>query len=173
MPATSADVIFHQGLAALSQGDAAHAADLFKTALDLDGERHGGRNHARYLSYHGLALARAQGVTRFCLAACRKAVDRKPRDPDMWLNLGRVWLLARDRRQARKALGRGLELSPRHPALRREMARIERRSGSVLPALHRDHPLNVLLGKLRWRWRRWRRRNEGSAKAESAERARG
>jgi tetratricopeptide (TPR) repeat protein len=172
VPATSAADIFHEGLAALSQDDPARAAEAFKTAMEIGGERHEGRNNARYLSYHGLALARAQGVNRFCLAACRKAVDRKPRDPDMWLNLGRVWLLARDRKQARKAFGRGLELSPRHPALRQEVLRIERRAGSVLPALHRDHPLNILLGKLRWRWWRRRRRSDDSAEAASANGAR-
>ena len=47
---------------------------------------------------------------------------------------------------------RGVRLAPENSDLRAELKRLGMRRPPVLGFLHRDHWLNVWLGKMTWRW---------------------
>jgi tetratricopeptide (TPR) repeat protein len=104
----------------------------------------------RYLSYYGLSRAQATGTTPQVIQACETAARRDFFNPDLLLNLGKVYLLAGKTTKALAAFQRGLELAPNHKALRAEHARIDRREPPPLSMVSRSHPLNKMFGKLRW-----------------------
>ena len=83
------------------------------------------------------------------LKLCEHAVRIQFYEPDNHLNSARVHLLARNRRAAVEAIGRGLKLDPHHAALRGLRQEIGIRKRPVLPFLSRNNPLNRLLGRMR------------------------
>jgi tetratricopeptide (TPR) repeat protein len=145
----SAENSFRRGLAALFDGDAAAASDHFQSAILIE-VQHGVKGpQMRYLSYYGLSRAQAYGATPQAIQACETAARRDFFNPDLLLNLGRVYLLAGKTTRALAAFQRGLELAPRHKGLLAEHKRIDRREPPPLGIVSRSHPLNKMLGKLR------------------------
>ena len=149
MPILSAENQFKKGLTALVDHNYKDATVFFKRAIDVDLARNRRTPDLRYLSYYGLSLARAGMSTAEAISICRQAVSRHKNHPVLWLNLGRVYLMAGKRASALKALDRGAQLAPGNRVLAHELAQLERRSNPVLGMLPRSHPMNIALGKLR------------------------
>jgi tetratricopeptide (TPR) repeat protein len=150
-----AENCFKKGLVALVEDSPDKAAALFESAIRHERQRGCEEPQMRYLSYYGLSVARARGVSRDAIRACRTAAQKDFFNPDLQLNLGRVYLLAGRITPALAAFERGLNLCPDHPALRSEMNRIDRRRNPIVRSLPRNHPLNLMLGRLRARTSRW------------------
>jgi hypothetical protein len=72
--------------------------------------------------------------------------------PELALNQARVAVALGQREHAVRALERGLEASPGHPALTSARVALGRRRRPVLPFLPRSSAPNRWLGKLRHRW---------------------
>jgi tetratricopeptide (TPR) repeat protein len=140
---------FRDGLRALERGAPAAAAARFRLALNLERQGCLQRRQLEYLSWFSLSTAMAHGVTSECIRACETAARRNLLDPDMQLNLGRVYLLAGRPTDALAAFECGLRLSPGHASLRAARDGAERRGLPVIRGLPRAHPLNWLLGQLR------------------------
>jgi len=140
---------FRRGLTALVDGDAAVAADYFQSAILTEVQRGVKRPQMRYLSYYGLSRAQAFGATPQAIQACETAARRDFFNPDLLLNLGRVYLLAGKTTKALSAFERGLGLAPTHRGLLAELTRIDRRAAPPLGLVSRSHPLNKWLGRLR------------------------
>jgi tetratricopeptide (TPR) repeat protein len=155
MPIYSAENTFRKGLEALADGNPAAAAELFQSAILIEVQHGVRRPQMRYLSFYGLSRAQAQGATPQTIQACETAARRDFFNPDLLLNLGRVFLLAGKTTRAMAAFQRGLELAPRHKALLAEHGKIDRREPPPLAIVAREHPLNKMLGKLRWSLRAW------------------
>lgn len=150
MPILSAENSFRSGLVALAAGDPANAATHFQSAILIERQQGVTRPQMRFLSYYGLSLAQARGASPDAIQACETASRRDFFNPDLLLNLGRVYLLAGKTTKALWAFERGLELSPSHKALQGERAKIDRRQTPPLTIVSRQHPVNKALGKLRW-----------------------
>jgi tetratricopeptide (TPR) repeat protein len=140
---------FRRGLAALVDGDSTVASDFFQSAILTEVQRGVKRPQMRYLSYYGLSRAQAFGATPQSIQACETAARRDFFNPDLLLNLGRVYLLAGKKSKAFAAFERGLTLAPSHKALLAELSKIDRRSPPPLGIVSRSHPFNKWLGKLR------------------------
>ena len=141
---------FRAGLKALRSGNEERAMLHFGAALDGQMERGGNdRDTGRYLSYYGLSMALCRGANHESLRACQRAVNLDNCDADLFLNLARVYLMARKKTRAMEIISRGLRIDPAHSGLTRLQAREERRARPLVPMLHRDHPLNRSLGRLR------------------------
>lgn len=150
MSVLAAENLFRDGLMAMADGRYAAAADHFQSALRADQERGvASRSHVRSLSFFGLSSALGNRATPDAIRACERAVELDPTDADLLLNLARVQSLAGRRTRALRTIERGLRLSPSHRGLRREFAKLDRRSKPVVPFLNRSHPLNCALGRLR------------------------
>jgi predicted Zn-dependent protease len=108
------------------------------------------------LSAYGFALGQT-GKLKQGIEICSAALSHAPSQPELHLNLARLYTLAGARRKAIQTIERGLRASPRHPGLARLREDIGVRRRPVLPLLARDHPANVVLGKLRHRLRARRR----------------
>jgi tetratricopeptide (TPR) repeat protein len=149
MPILSAENQFKKGLSALVDHNYKDATVFFKRAIEVDLARKRNKPDLRYLSYYGLSLAKAGMSTVEAIRICRQAVSRHKNHPVLWLNLGRVYVMAGKQERALEALDRGAQLAPGNRILANELAQLERRSSPVLGRLPRSHPVNVLLGKLR------------------------
>ena len=149
MPILSAENSFRRGLVALVDGDPGSAADHFHAPILIEVQHGVTRPQMRYLSYYGLSRAQAQGATAQTIQACETAARRDFFNPELLLNLGRVYLLAGKTSKALATFHRGLELSPNHKALLAEHGKIDRREMPPLTIVARSNPLNKVLGKLR------------------------
>lgn len=149
MTILAAENSFRRGLMSLVDGRFDKAVTSFKAAMEIEKRHAVPRPQWRYLSYYGLSLARSQRPTREAMGACERAARSDPWDPDLQLNLGRVFALAGKRTRALAAFERGLQIAPRHRALKAELRALDRRSTPPLSFLKRDHPLNKMLGKMR------------------------
>lgn len=166
MPILSAENQFKKGLTALVDHNYKDATVFFKRAIDVDLARNRGKPDLRYLSYYGLSLAKAGMSTAEAISICRQTVKRHKNHPVLWLNLGRVYLMAGKKQRALEALDRGAQLAPGNRVLAQELAQLERRAHPVLSKLPRSHPVNVALGKLRRSMRKSHRSGNGVPKMQ-------
>ncbi len=97
-----------------------------------------------YLAY---CRARVQGNYREAIALCMEAMKEEPKNSDIYLNLGRVYLLAGQRKPAIRAFDLGLRYQ-KNSQIVNELALLGRRKAPPLPFLSRSNPLNKYLGKL-------------------------
>ena len=148
MPILSAENYFRRGLLALAENQTNEAASHFESAIRVEREHNVVRPQMRYLSYWGLALAQSQRAPE-AIQACEMAARGEPYNPDLLLNLGRVHLITGRLTLALATLERGRRMAPWHKGIAIELAKVDRRKAPPLRMLHRDHPLNRLLGK--WR----------------------
>lgn len=147
MTILSAESSFKRGLAALGQRQPDDAAKFFRSAIELERQRRVSRPDMRYLSYYGLSLAQGGKATRQAIRACETAVARDGYDPDLVLNLAKVYVLAGKTTRALETLERGLRMAQHHPGLKAMLSRLDRRSRPVVSFLDRSHPINRVLGR--------------------------
>jgi len=145
----AAERSFEKGLATLRAGETLEAMAYFEAALRQHRAATQVRPHMKYQSFFGLCMARLKGNLTKALRLCREAADAEFYDPDIFLNLGRVALLAGDRRTAHHAFQRGLHLDEGHVELRGEIRRMGVRQRPLFAFLQRESLLNRAVGKLR------------------------
>lgn len=137
---------FRKGLDAAARGDFLEALAYFEASVHL-ARRHGDSAvPMKYLSYYGWCLAMSSNRLDEALSVCEAAARAEFYDPELRLNLGRVYLRAGDRGLAFGTFVSGLRLSPDHRELRREIRRLGLRRLPVVQFLSRSHPVNRILG---------------------------
>jgi len=149
MPILSAENQFRQGLAALVDGDPHTAAHRFHASIQIERQRHVRRPQMRYVSYYGLSLALAHGATQESILACETAARRDFFNPDLLLNLGKVYALAGLTTRALATFERGLALVPTSSSFRAEIAKLDRRQPVPIRWLSRSSATNRALGRMR------------------------
>jgi tetratricopeptide (TPR) repeat protein len=148
MSTRSAEMSFRKGLQALEEKRHLDSLAYFESALHLE-ERSGNPSpRMKYLSYYGLSLSLAAGRTHEAIEMCERALSVEFYNPDLYLNVARVYLSAGERRRAHKALCQGLRLEKRHTGLLAEIRRMGVRRRPVFPFLSRRHVLNRVTGRL-------------------------
>jgi Flp pilus assembly protein TadD len=136
---------FKQGVAMLKNGYAQNALAPLRRAFESE------KRNPYYLSFLGLAIARAERKWDQASELCEIAVQLKRQEVQFHLNLAEVYQLAGRRTKAMEALDSALELFSNDQRLKRARSRIEKRRSPVLSFLDRDNVLNKQLGKLRHR----------------------
>jgi tetratricopeptide (TPR) repeat protein len=144
LPTVAPEALFKQGLEALAVGKSAEACQLFERAMTVERSLGNAKREARYLSYYGFSKAKAHGATHEAVRLCEEAVGTDI-DPDLVLNLVRVYLLAGLRTKALATLERARSQHPDNRRLRDLLVRIDRRARPPLGFLDRDHSINRLL----------------------------
>ena len=150
---TGSDEAFRKGLASMERRTYVEAASFFQSAIDLERQEGTKNPRMKYVSYLGLALTLASGRSEEGIKLCEQAVRREFFDPDLFCNLGIVYLRSRQKKLAFEAFQKGLNLQPGHRRIREELERYERRSYPVFTFLPRTHPVNILAGRVRHRLR--------------------
>lgn len=151
MPDQVSEQSFRKGLDAVARGEFLEALEHFEASLSAQHLSPAGQPAMRTLSYYGLCLAMGPNRLREAREFCETAVEGEFYNPELYLNLGKVYLKSGDRARAYGAFVRGLQLNPRDAALIRQVRRLGIRRRPILGFLRRDHFLNRLLGQMRGR----------------------
>jgi tetratricopeptide (TPR) repeat protein len=109
------------------------------------------KHNPYYLSFLGLAIARAQRKWDQASELCEIAVQLKPTEIQFHLNLGEVYASAGQRERALDKLDDALELFGEDVRLMQARSKVQNRRATPLPFFGREHFLNRELGKLRHR----------------------
>ena len=138
-------VEFREGIKLLKNEYPQKALVRLKRAFESD------QHNVYYISFLGLAIARAQRKWDQASDLCEIAVQLKPAEIQFHLNLGEVYALAGRREKASDSLEHALRLFGNDARLVQARGKVEKRRDLVLPFLGREHSLNRELGKLRHR----------------------
>jgi len=99
------------------------------------------------ISLMGYSLAKESGQLKEGIALCEKAILLNPNQPEYYLNLGRIYLLANKKASAIRIFKTGLKIR-RDPRIIMELKALGIRKAPFLKALPRDHTLNIIAGKV-------------------------
>jgi Flp pilus assembly protein TadD len=143
MPDLSALSEFKHGVELLRNGYPADALEYLRHASELD------QRNPYYLSFLGVAIARAQREWQVAAKLCETALNTGRNESQLYLNLAEVYIAAGRRKDAVKLLNAGMEQCGPDVRLVCLRGKLQKRSAPVLPFLGRKHFLNRNLGKLR------------------------
>ena len=104
-----------------------------------------------YLSYTGLLAAVSEKRFGDAEMLCREALGMRVNHAQLYLNLAEVYYQAGRTSEAITTLEKGLVSAGRDFRIRRALEKIGVRRMPVLTFLHRSHPVNRTLGRLRHR----------------------
>ncbi|HEB91228.1 MAG TPA: hypothetical protein ENI85_16760 [Deltaproteobacteria bacterium] len=135
--------LFEKGSAELEAGATADALASLRRANEL------APDHARIRSLLGLAIALEERDFEASRTLCESAAKQEFFNPDLYLNLSRVYLGFGRRSEALRYLRRGQMIDPGHAPINQAIAELGRRRLPVLPFLPRRHPVNRVLGSAR------------------------
>jgi tetratricopeptide (TPR) repeat protein len=104
--------------------------------------------HPTAMSYYAVSLANVEGNYDKAISLCLMAAEKEFYNPDIYLNLGRIFLLNGQKSVAIKAFRKGLKYDSSHNALRQEVKVLGVRRRPVVPFLPRQNFVNRFLGIL-------------------------
>ena len=136
---------FKQGISLLRDGHAAEALEYLRHASQLK------QQNPFYLSFLGVATARAERNWAVAVELCKTATSMRRNEAQLYVNLAEVYVSAGRRDEAVQALNTASKYCGADPRLNRIRAKLGKRSAPVLPFLDRANALNRSLGKLRHR----------------------
>jgi tetratricopeptide (TPR) repeat protein len=150
---SASEVAWRNGVQFLERRNYKDSIALFQQAIDLERQEGVKSPRMKYVSYLGLAITLSQGKSEEGLKLCEQAVKREFFDPDLYCNLGVVYLRHRMKSPAFEAFQKGLNLKPGHRRILEELEKYDHRSEPVFAFLPRGHAVNRLAGQLRFRFR--------------------
>ncbi|UCF66728.1 MAG: hypothetical protein JSV80_13210 [Acidobacteriota bacterium] len=102
-------------------------------------------------SFYGLTVAHLRGDVLRGRRLCEEAVRVRPMDPELYVNLARVYLRANRRDLAIEAAQTAAALNASHPAASELLVALGKRRPPVFAFLSRSHPINKYAGMIRHR----------------------
>jgi len=105
-----------------------------------------------YLSYTGLLAALAEKRYADGEALCQEALGMRHNHAQLYLNLAEIYQQSGRTQEAIATLEKGLVSAGRDFRIRRALQKIGTRREPILGFLHRSHPMNRTLGRLRHRF---------------------
>jgi predicted Zn-dependent protease len=134
---------FEEGRRALDEGRLDEALDQLRAAHAAASD------HAQIRSFLGLAIARSESDFPAARELCEAAAKQEFFNPELYLNLAKVYLRFGRRSEALRYLRRGQMIDPGHAGIQRAIASLGRRRLPIVPFLPRRHPVNRVLGTVR------------------------
>ncbi len=140
MPEEYAREMFQKALEAMENEQEYLALSLFEKAQMLDDD-------PLYRSSKGLCVAKVRRSFKEALYLCRDALDTEPKNPVHYLHLGKILLLAGQKRKAIQTFREGLKQGG-NAQIAAELEKLGLRKTPVFKFLARKHPLNKISGLL-------------------------
>lgn len=106
------------------------------------------RENPEFMSYYGLCKALRGGEIGLGLELCTMAIKKEFFKAEFYLNLGRVYMAAGNKKGAIKVFKKGLKYDQGNEELYRALTGLGFRSRPVIPFLDRGNPVNKFLGIL-------------------------
>ncbi len=120
----------------------------FKEALALFEIGECYKNDPVATSYYALCVAAYRKDAKVAANVCKTAMKRGFYSPDLFLNLGKIYLLAKRKDLAIKAFSKGLTIDKAHKGLRRQLKRLGTRRIAPISFLPRGHAVNIIIGQI-------------------------
>lgn len=144
VPEVSTRQLYELGSEAYSHGDPAGALPYFRRA-------HGHNpNDARVRSYYGLCLGLSERCFEESVELCQSAAKQEFFNPELYLNLSKLYLGFGFKSEGMRYLRRGLMIDPGNAALAGLLRDLGDRLSPVIGFLPRRHPVNRWLGAARY-----------------------
>jgi tetratricopeptide (TPR) repeat protein len=140
MPNEEAEKLFALGIESLKSKDTGAALDYLEQAVNLV-------RNPLYCSYLAVCLAKEKREFRKAVSLCNEAIKNDPKNSSHFLNLGRVQILANQKKDAIRAFHIGLRYGDNRQ-IRAELNKFGMRRLPPIPFLVRANPINKFLGKL-------------------------
>lgn len=135
---TEAERLFTRGLEALAEGNTLSALSFFEKAI-----------HTQYSpvisSYYALCIAKERGQVSKAISLCEDAIKREPQNSQLYLNLGRIYLIDNNKTDAIKTFREGLNYEANQQIVD-ELNKLVIRKPPVFSFLKRSNPINKYLG---------------------------
>ena len=128
-----------EGIAEAKRGNTFLGFQLLKSSIDMP-------HLPEAKAWYGYCLANEKNDFRHGIALCNEARQAKPRSSDIYLALGRLYLLAKRRSSAVKTLQQGLTLD-NNQEISRLLNGIGIRKPPVFRFLDRNNKFNVTSGR--------------------------
>jgi tetratricopeptide (TPR) repeat protein len=106
------------------------------------------KENPEYMSYYGLCRAVRSGEIGLGLELCTRAIKKEFFKAEFYLNLGRVYMAAGNKKGAIKVFKKGLRYDQGNEELYKALTGLGFRSRPVIPFLDRANPVNKFLGIL-------------------------
>ncbi|MEW6571978.1 MAG: tetratricopeptide repeat protein [Nitrospirota bacterium] len=132
------DDLFEKGVDALKTGDTLTALVFFEKALKAE-------NNPFIASYFAFCIAKERGQFSKAVSICEEAIQKEPDNPEIYLNLGRIYLLYNRKEEAVRAFRDGLSHGT-NLGIVNELNKLGTRKPPVIPFLKRSNPINKYLG---------------------------
>jgi len=116
------------------------ALKAFEKAYKADGE------NPAYMSYFGMCKALRAGEIGLGLELCTRAIKKEFFRAEYYLNLGKVYNAAGNKKGAIKVYLKGLKFEPENEEINRRLLELGFRSKPVIKSLDRNNPVNKFLG---------------------------
>ena len=138
------DKVIEDGMNLARGGEYAEALKVFEEDLCFT-------QNPMAMSYYALCLASAEGNYDKAISLCLMAAEKEFYNPEIYFNLGRIFLLSGQKGVAVKAFRKGLSFDNSHSGLLGEIRRLGVRRKPVLTFLSRQNAVNKFLGILSYR----------------------
>ncbi|MBI5493353.1 MAG: tetratricopeptide repeat protein [Deltaproteobacteria bacterium] len=106
------------------------------------------KDNADYMSYYGMLKAIRGGEIGLGLELCTRAIKKEFFKAEYYLNLGRVYMAAGNKKGAIKVFLKGLKFDPQNEDINKYLVELGFRGRPIIPGLDRANPINKLLGIL-------------------------
>ncbi len=136
---------YQRGQALIESGHGPDALEHLSRAYLSDPQ------NACYRSAYAVALARVRQQFTGAVELARGAIRQEFYNPELYLNLARIYLAFDFKAEAVRFLKRGLMVDPDSATLQGSLAELGIRRRPPLRFLPRTHPANRLLGRLQAR----------------------
>jgi tetratricopeptide (TPR) repeat protein len=111
-------------------------------------------------SYYALCIAAYRKDAKIAINICRAAVKRGFYSPELFLNLGKIYLLAKRKDLAIRAFSKGLCVDRSHKGLKRQLKKLGSRRVASISFLPRGHAINIMIGQLTHRLKQQKQARE-------------
>jgi len=142
MPTESSQEQYLLGRRYLKEEKMDQALKAFEKAYKEDKEDPG------YLSYYGMCKAMRSGEIGLGLELCTRAIKKEFFKAEYYLNLGKVYMCAGNKKGAIKVFLKGLKFDPNNEEMNKYLVDIGFRRKPVIAVLSRTNPVNRFLGIL-------------------------
>jgi tetratricopeptide (TPR) repeat protein len=133
---------FRKGKKYLNKDNLGKAAKAFERAYKADME------NPNYMSYYGMCAAMGRGAIGLGLELCTRAIKKEFSRAVFYVNLGKVYLAAGNKKGAIAVIKKGFRYNPESDELKHMLIMLGIRTRPIIPYLKRSNPLNKFLGIL-------------------------
>jgi tetratricopeptide (TPR) repeat protein len=132
--------LFDKGMQTLAEGNIIAALSCFEKALATEDD-------PLISSFFAFCIAKERGEVQKAISLCTAAIKKEPEISFHYLNLGKIYLLRKDKKEAIHTFRQGLHYENNQQIID-ELNRLGTRNPPLIPFLKRGNIINKYLGMI-------------------------